>query len=96
METNSNHFVMIPNEELNELKKIQLRILDLIERKTKAETSKQIQKGTEYITAQEFMDALSISRSTFDSLRDENKIKVIQKRRKLYLEKNAIEKYMNS
>lgn len=96
METNSNHFVMIPNEELNQLKKVQLRILDLIERKAKAENNNQIHKGTEYITAQEFMDALSISRSTFDALRDENKIKVIQKRRKLYLKKDEIEKYMNS
>ena len=48
----------------------------------------------EYITAQEFLDACRMSRSTFDELRFRNEIHVIKRNRKLYLKSDAVRKYI--
>jgi excisionase family DNA binding protein len=92
MEANTDRFVLIPADELNQLKLKINRLTYLFEERL----SDLKQKSNRYLTAQEFMNCLNISRSTFDSLREENKIKVIQKGRKLYLSETEIERYMNS
>lgn len=92
METNTDAFVLIPAKVLNELKANQNKILSMIQQSSNGNQARK----NRYITAQEFMDALSISRSTFDLLREENKINVIQKGRKLYLPETEIDRYMNS
>lgn len=92
MEANSEAFVLIPAKVLNEIKANQSKILSMIQQsKFEGKVAKH-----RYITAQEFMEELSISRSTFDSLREENKINVIQRGRKLYLRESEIDRYMNS
>jgi hypothetical protein len=92
MEANTDRFVIIPAEDLNLIKLKLNRLTHLFEDKL----GEFKVRSSRYITAQEFMISLNISRSTFDVLRDENKIKVIQKRRKLYLPESEIERYMNS
>lgn len=48
---------------------------------------------SEYITANEFMDALRIRRSKFDELRHQNLIKTVEKGRKIYVHSSEIKRY---
>jgi hypothetical protein len=46
-----------------------------------------------HITAKEFMAAVRIGRTKFDQLVNTNKIKVIKKKRKIYLIASEVERY---
>jgi hypothetical protein len=48
---------------------------------------------TEYLTAQEFMDAVKIKRWKFNQLRDDGDIQVIQKGKKLYVSSTEVRRY---
>jgi hypothetical protein len=47
----------------------------------------------EFLTAGEFMARCKISRWTFNQLRSENKIKVIERARKLYVPETEVKRY---
>ncbi|MBS1511054.1 MAG: hypothetical protein JST86_09445 [Bacteroidetes bacterium] len=49
----------------------------------------------DYITAKEFMDAVKIKRTKFDKLVQSNKIKIIKKRRKIYLLASEVKRYFS-
>jgi hypothetical protein len=82
--------VMIPKEEWADLLAAQQNILrELKELNIKGPTGIPIK----HITAREFMDAVRIKRTKFDQLVQGNKIKVIKKRRKIYVPVEEIERY---
>jgi hypothetical protein len=48
-----------------------------------------------HITAKEFMAAVRICRSKFDQLVNENKIRIIRKRRKIYVPTSEVDRYFS-
>ena len=80
--------VMIPEAELNLLKMslqdIQPQLKDLNGKET---------IGVKHITAMEFMAAVRIRRTKFDELVKFGKIKVIKKRRKIYVPVEEVDRY---
>ena len=50
---------------------------------------------SEYITANEFMQAVKIRRTKFDQLIQTNRIKTIKKLRKIYVPVTEIDRYFN-
>ena len=82
--------VMIPQEELNQLKSTQQEILNLL--KNQADTSKLEIKN---IPAKDFMAAINIKRTKFDELVKTSKIKTIKKKRKVYVPVTEIDRYFN-
>jgi hypothetical protein len=48
-----------------------------------------------YITAKEFMAAVRICRSKFDQLVSVNKIRIIRKRRKIYVPTSEVDRYFS-
>ena len=82
--------VLIPEEELTLLKTSQQEILQqLKELKNKGNSG----IAVDFITAKEFMKAVSIGRTKFDQLVSASKIKVIKKRRKIYVPVKEIERF---
>ena len=85
-------FVMILEEDLICLKTNQEEILkELKDLKSKVPGGIPISN----ITAKEFMNAVKIGRTKFDQLVQTNKIKVIKKRRKIYVPIGEVERYFN-
>ncbi|MEJ7738028.1 MAG: hypothetical protein WKF97_11425 [Chitinophagaceae bacterium] len=82
--------VIIPIEELNNLKTTQQEILQQL--KELRATSSSIPTAR-HVTAKEFMAAVKICRTKFDQLVIDNKIKTIKKRRKIYVPAAEIERY---
>ena len=82
--------VIIPQEEWLNIKNQQLQILQHLEDLQKI---KQVGIPVNYITAKEFMAAVRIGRTKFDELVATNKIKIIKKRRKIYLAVGEVERY---
>ena len=90
MDVQEMNFVMIPAADLALLKTSQQEILQqLKELNTKGPGGLPI----EYITAVEFMKAVSIGRTKFDQLVNTNKIKVIKKRRKIYVPVGEVDRF---
>ena len=84
--------VIIPIEELNNLRATQQEILQQLKELKSGGT------GTipvKYITAKEFMTAARICRSKFDQLVSQNKIRSIKKRRKIYVPVSEIDRYFS-
>lgn len=54
------------------------------------------QQEGEYLTAQEFIDRTSMSRSTFDDKRAKNEITTIKKGRKVYVHISEVKRYFES
>lgn len=82
--------VMIPQEELADLRSAQQEILQqLKELNTRGPTGLPIK----HITAKEFMNAVRIKRTKFDQLVISNKIKTIKKRRKIYVPLSEVDRY---
>lgn len=82
--------VMIPQEELADLRSAQKEILQqLKELNTRGPTGLPIK----HITAKEFMNAVRIKRTKFDQLVLSNKIKIIKKRRKIYVPLSEVDRY---
>lgn len=84
------NLVMISKEEWEQFKIIQTEIL---ERVRNPAVSKDTVVPVDYITAKEFMEAVRIKRTKFDQLIQTNKIKIIKKKRKIYVPVKEVEKY---
>ena len=84
------NLVIIPEEELTNIQTTQQEILRQLQ-------SLQYPSSTtvpvRHITAKEFMAAVRICRSKFDQLVNENKIKTIKKRRKIYVPTSEVDRY---
>ena len=80
--------IMIPEAELNMLK----ATLQDIQQQLKDVNIKGAEP-VKYITAVEFMAAVRIRRTKFDELVKFSKIKVIKKRRKIYVPIEEVERY---
>ncbi|MGV3528137.1 MAG: hypothetical protein ACO1OO_04515 [Flavisolibacter sp.] len=92
MELQQLNLVMIPQEDLLQLRSNQEEILKEIKN---LQTSKAGAIPINNITAKEFMSAVRICRSKFDQLVSDNKIKTIKKKRKIYVPSGEIERYFN-
>lgn len=84
--------VLIPLEELQIIKDAQQEILQLLKTKQDSSPSALIIK---HITAKEFMNAVRIKRTKFDQLVQANKIKIIRKKRKIYVPVSEIDRYFS-
>lgn len=93
MNVESMSLVMIPQEELANLKSTQQEIL-LHLKEIRSKNADNI-LTVRNITAKEFMAAIRICRSKFDQLVAQNKIKTIKKRRKIYVPVNEIDRYFS-
>lgn len=91
MNTTSNAtLVIIPIEELNNLKTTQQEILQKL---TDLSISRPSPSSSNHVTAKEFMAAVKICRSKFDQLVMTSKIKTVKKRRKIYVPVSEINRY---
>ena len=82
--------VMIPEEELAFLKNTQQEILQhLKELHSKGPGGISVKN----ITAKEFMAAVRIGRTKFDQLVSTSKIRIIKKRRKIYVPVSEVDRY---
>ncbi|HEY4967058.1 MAG TPA: hypothetical protein VII28_11700 [Puia sp.] len=84
------NLVIIPEEELANLKKSQVEILNEL-KNLRAPIVKA--PFPNHITAKEYMSAVKICRSKFDQLVATNKIKTVKKKRKIYLPFSEVERY---
>jgi len=84
--------ILIPKEELEQIKSTQQDILIQIQRLHDSKVSTSKNTG-DYLTAKEFMAAIKICRSKFDQLVSENKIRTIKKKRKIYVPSTEVERY---
>ncbi|MBP6024903.1 hypothetical protein [Ferruginibacter sp.] len=91
MDSDSMTLMMIPRETLDAIIASQQAILRQIKEINIKETGIPIKN----ITAKEFMEAVRIKRTKFDQLVAQNKIKIIKKRRKIYLSVTEIDRYFN-
>jgi hypothetical protein len=78
-------FVLFPQGEIEQLKSMQLQILEAI--KTLHFT------GSKSTTTPTYLTAVKICRSKFDQLSATSKIRVIKKKRKLYVPFSEVERY---
>lgn len=85
--------IMIPEQELAQIKTTQQQILEKLQELNVKEASTSI---VQYITASEFMEAVRIKRSKFDNLVINNKIQTIKKGRKIYVAKSEVQKYFST
>jgi len=84
--------VMIPENELVSIKSIQQEILQqLRDLHAKGPGGLPVKN----ITAKEFMAAVRIGRTKFDQLVQYNKIRVIKKRRKIYVPIAEVDRYFS-
>ena len=81
---------MMSQEEMNAMKSVQQEILEQL----KALNTKNANTLTvKNITAKEFMAAVRIGRTKFDQLVHHNKIRIIKKRRKIYVPVAEVDRY---
>lgn len=92
MELQRMNLVMIPQEELANLQLTQQEILKQLQN-LQSVTSPTV--PIRHITAKEFMVAVRICRSKFDQLVNQNKIKTIKKRRKIYVPTSEVDRYFS-
>lgn len=90
MELQQMNLVMIPQEELAQLKLKQEEILTQIQN---LQTQKAGTIPIDFITAKEFMSAVRICRSKFDELIASSKIRTIKKKRKIYVPVSEVQRY---
>ena len=86
------NLVMIPQEELSNLQLTQQEILKQLQN-LQLSTSPIV--PLRHITAKEFMAAVRICRSKFDQLVGQNKIRIIKKRRKIYVPTSEVDRYFS-
>ena len=86
------NLVMIPQEELSSLQSTQQEILKQLQ-SLQLVASPTVPLS--HITAKEFMAAVRICRSKFDQLVSENKIRIIRKRRKIYVPTSEVDRYFS-
>lgn len=85
-------FVLIPEEEWKGIRHTQQEILQWIRKQNEPATTHD-QVSSNYITAIEFMEAVRIRRSKFDELVATQQLKVVKKKRKIYVAVSEIERY---
>lgn len=78
--------VELPLENFNQLIQTQERILKALE-------GLKLTAPAEFLTTQEFMDETKISRWKMDALRADGKLRVIQRGRKLYINRSEVTRY---
>ncbi|MEO9022803.1 MAG: hypothetical protein ABI237_18135 [Ginsengibacter sp.] len=83
-------FIMIPKEEWENFKILQIQILEHVKQKP---SQPKLTLPVSYITAKEFMEAVRIKRTKFDQLVAENKVQILKKGRKIYLQSSEIGNY---
>ena len=86
-----NSFVLIPEAELQQLKLTQFQILEHLQ--NLQEKNVKQPNISNHITAMEFMKAVRICRSKFDKLVASSKIKIVKKKRKIYVPLSEIDRY---
>jgi hypothetical protein len=84
--------VMIPKETWEVIVTSQLQILQEINEIKKEPKAGMLIKN---ISAIDFMKAIGVKRTKFDQLVSENKIKIIKKKRKIYVPISEIDRYFN-
>jgi len=84
--------VMIPEEELGFIKNTQQEILQQLK---ESHTKEPGGVSVKNITAKEFMAAVRIGRTKFDQLVSTSKIRIIKKRRKIYVPVSEVDRYFN-
>ena len=84
--------VMIPQEEWMGFITTQQEILEQLKQIGSKEPVGVPRKN---ITAKEFMHAVSIKRTKFDQLVQSNKIRIIKKKRKIYVPVGEVDRYFN-
>lgn len=85
----NNYMTIVPNNELKEIKEV----LKTLASKLDSNGAYNNSNIPEYLTAVEFMERLSISRSKFDMLVLKGKIRTIKKGRKIYVPATEVERY---
>jgi hypothetical protein len=97
MNINGNILVMIPAEDLEALKqRIEQVLVEIGEiRKGLMPAKVEAPQTRLFLTALEFMNAVHIRRWKFDQLIADNKIKVIKKKRKIYVPATEVDRYFN-
>lgn len=90
MKTESMTLIMVPQEEWQSVVATQQEILQQL-RCLSPQNGERVHP--KYITAKQFMDAVSIRRTKFDQLVQASKIKIIKKRRKIYVPVSEVERY---
>lgn len=91
MQTNVTTYVAVSEDQWNSLNDKLQEILDKLNRSVSTTTVSPIE--IRYITALEFMNAVRIKQTKFDQLVQLNKIKIIKKKRKIYLPVSEIDRY---
>jgi hypothetical protein len=86
------NLVIIPEEELTNIQTTQQEILRQLQSLQSPSSTTVLVR---HITAKEFMAAVRICRSKFDQLVNENKIKTIKKRRKIYVPTSEVDRYFS-
>ena len=92
MDSSNMTLVMLPKEAWDVVITSQQDILRQIKEMNTKEQAGILIKN---ITAQEFMQAVRIKRTKFDQLVVQNKIKIIKKRRKIYVPISEIDRYFS-
>jgi hypothetical protein len=90
MDLNCKTILVITKDEWDTFVKVQNETLNLLR---ELSTNKSTGVYINHITAREFMEAVRIKRTKFDQLVVTNKIKVIKKRRKIYVPVSEVERY---
>lgn len=85
-------FVIIPRVALDTLLDNQQKILQQLQH---LQPLRDKTISIKHITAKEFMAAVRICRSKFDQLARHNKIKIIKKRRKIYVPASEVDRYFS-
>ncbi len=81
--------VLLPKEEWQRIQSMQSEILERLRKISSPRTGFQVN----HITAKEFMDAVRIKRTKFDSPVQGNKIRIIKKERKIYVRVEEVKRY---
>lgn len=85
------NFILIPEEEMSSVKSLLQEVLSLL----KSQQPVQQPVPVKNITAREFMEAVKIKRTKFDELVKTSKIRIIKKKRKIYVPVAEIDRYFN-
>ena len=92
MQGNATTYIAIPE---NEWKNVQQQLSDILEKLGTVMNYSKSQPAFQvnYMTALEFMAAVKIKRTKFDMLVRMSKIKILKKKRKIYVPVTEIERY---
>ncbi len=84
--------IMIPAETLQ---KLQATLEEILKRLIDKPAADKPNPQPKFLTALQFMEAIDIKRTKFDELVKSGKIKIIKKKRKIYVPATEVERYFN-